>query len=433
MSNRFIEAIETNNSTELEVLLAGGLDINQEFLEGSQPTTPLYFAVSHDLVSIETIRLLLNAGADPNQYVEDRGTPVYAACEKGNAAALKLLLEHGGNVWPTRKFGRNFILSPEEIEERNKRERFVKPDEEVGVYDLQVPLFVAVQADCDECLKLIVSNGFSIYFSWRQKNVVTLATSPTMIEALANYGLIPSKTASEEDVLWRAMEDENLDLIRSIVNAFPIEKRQKFLDQKLAEAACFHTFKVVNFLVDLGANIQFVDEDADGFSNALTSACWTDYGAEPVFEGDYFDILKFLIDGGADVNLAGTGGMTPLHEAAYGDGGNATAVRMLLQHGAKVDVLNAEGDSPLHLACQRGEYYCVKLLLEAGANLNLTDSDGLTPLEVARRSLQWSEESYSENKEKYSFYREEQYYLRLLDQERQSVAILEQYTKSNSD
>ena len=59
---------------------------------------------------------------------------------------------------------------------------------------------------------------------------------------------------------------------------------------------------------------------------------------------------------------------TPLHHAA--EGGNFELVRLLLRHGAKIDVRNGQGEQPLHYAAKNGNTQVVELLLDNGASPN---------------------------------------------------------------
>jgi len=58
--------------------------------------------------------------------------------------------------------------------------------------------------------------------------------------------------------------------------------------------------------------------------------------------------IEALVEGGADVNVVGDMGSTPLHEAA--GQGHVEAVRFLLGHGARTDVKNEFGRTALEVA-----------------------------------------------------------------------------------
>jgi uncharacterized protein len=80
----------------------------------------------------------------------------------------------------------------------------------------------------------------------------------------------------------------------------------------------------------------------------------------------------FLLNKGADPNLAGKGGDTPLISAARV--GFEQAVEWLISVGAKVDTPNRMGETPLIIAVQQRSVPIVKLLLNHGADPDRTDA-----------------------------------------------------------
>ena len=92
----------------------------------------------------------------------------------------------------------------------------------------------------------------------------------------------------------------------------------------------------------------------------------------------------FLITRGADVNLAGKGGDTPLIAAARV--GFTEAVDWLLEAKAKVDASNRMGETALIIAVQQRDAVLVKRLLAARADPDKTDSAaGLSARDYAQR------------------------------------------------
>ena len=79
----------------------------------------------------------------------------------------------------------------------------------------------------------------------------------------------------------------------------------------------------------------------------------------------------FLLNKGADPNLAGKGGDTPLISASRV--GFQNAIEWLIGLGAKVDTPNRMGETPLIIAVQQRETPIVRLLLNAGANPDRAD------------------------------------------------------------
>lgn len=80
----------------------------------------------------------------------------------------------------------------------------------------------------------------------------------------------------------------------------------------------------------------------------------------------------FLLNKGADPNLAGSHGDTPLITAAKS--GFDDAANWLLGLGANVDATNKAGETALIIAVQQRDSRLVKLLLEKGANPDRTDA-----------------------------------------------------------
>lgn len=96
------------------------------------------------------------------------------------------------------------------------------------------------------------------------------------------------------------------------------------------------------------------------------------------------DWANFLLNKGADPNLAGADGDTPLIAAARV--GYLDAIDWLLAAGVKVDAPNRMGETALIIAVQQRELQVIKRLLDAGANPDKTDSAaGLSARDYAGR------------------------------------------------
>jgi uncharacterized protein len=92
----------------------------------------------------------------------------------------------------------------------------------------------------------------------------------------------------------------------------------------------------------------------------------------------------WLLQKGADPNLAGKGGETPLIVASRT--GFYEAVGWLIGQKARVDATNRRGETALIVAVQQRDVPIVRLLLESGANPDKTDSlQGYSARDYAKR------------------------------------------------
>lgn len=93
------------------------------------------------------------------------------------------------------------------------------------------------------------------------------------------------------------------------------------------------------------------------------------------------EIIKYLIEFGADVNILNEDGDTPLHYASME--GHLEIVKYLIESGADVNILDKERDTPLHYASDNGNLDTVKYLIQHGAKINIQNEYDETPLHKA--------------------------------------------------
>ncbi|KAL2152845.1 hypothetical protein VTH82DRAFT_4000 [Thermothelomyces myriococcoides] len=79
--------------------------------------------------------------------------------------------------------------------------------------------------------------------------------------------------------------------------------------------------------------------------------------------------------------------VSALHLAAHA---NPECARLLLEHGARVDIRDGQGRTPLHWAAEAGHEAVVRLLVAAGADLDAASHDGVTPLGAMTKVLERS-------------------------------------------
>ena len=109
------------------------------------------------------------------------------------------------------------------------------------------------------------------------------------------------------------------------------------------------------------------------------------------------EIVKSLLDSGADPNIADGEGLTPLLEAiVYFPLESAEIAKLLLESGAEVEKEMKRGcaRTPLFRAVSFGSSEVVKVLLDYGADPNKEAQDGLTPLSYAYFKMQLYPQNY---------------------------------------
>src|SRR5215831_2206164 len=117
-------------------------------------------------------------------------------------------------------------------------------------------------------------------------------------------------------------------------------------------AAAFGNFDILKLLIDAGADIK-ARNDMDA-----TALLWA--ASDPVK-------ARLLIERGADVTVASRQGRTPLMVAAARKGA-AAIVELLLAKGADVHTKDLLGNTALTLAARAGDLETVNLLMAKGAD-----------------------------------------------------------------
>lgn len=221
----------------------------------------------------EIVRILLDAGVDPNGAIPEVGPPLYFALMGGNASLVKLLLDKGANADIRAKTG-------------------------------ETPLLVAAAMGQDAIVRLLIPQV-------------------TEVDASDSKGNTP-----------------------------------------LLHAACQMDQEVHTALSG-----EFAQDDAKWLMEAVRGK-------------GYLDVVRILLEAGADPNATNKRGATPLMAAAAC--GETKIVQALLDAGANLHLTNEAGRTALMAAVQFDKLPCAKLLLQAGADPKAVAADGATALSLAR-------------------------------------------------
>ncbi|ROI16562.1 Ankyrin repeat domain-containing protein 53 [Anabarilius grahami] len=102
----------------------------------------------------------------------------------------------------------------------------------------------------------------------------------------------------------------------------------------------------------------------------------------------YLDCMELLAEAGdfGDVNVSCPRGRRPLHMVltAQSRQNKHACLIYLLEHGAQTNVATDEGMTPLHLAAAEGLMDCTETLVRNGADTHARDKRDHTPLDLAR-------------------------------------------------
>jgi ankyrin repeat protein len=369
-------AVYRNDLPQVERLIAAGADVNAR---NDYQSTPLSEAAV--IGNVKVLRKLLGAGADVESRNADGQTALMILARSSNVDAAKLLLARGAAV--------------------NARE----------TWRGQTALMWAAAEAQAAMVKLLVShgaevNGRSTINEWERQ-----VTAEPRMQARPSGGFTPLLYAARRGcaecakVLVSAGADVNLTdpdgvspLLLATLN-FSFDTAA-FLIQQHADVDKWDTWGRSPLYAAVDMNTLPTGGRADRPSLDRTSGLEViqmllQAGANPNLQLKLFPPYRSLRDDrGADGLLSI--GSTPLLRAAKG--GDIEALKLLLAHGARVDLPTATGVTPLMAAAgngstnldTRGRYKteaqaneAVQMLLAAGANINALDRNGQTALHGA--------------------------------------------------
>ncbi len=183
-----------------------------------------------------------------------------------------------------------------------------------------------------------------------------LVESPQMAEALVASGANPNilneyGTPFLFDVIYLAGNAVNWDEINEL-NAL---------------------LNTLNTLIDYNVDVNAIKEDEGNGKSALMYAMQNNAN---------YDIVRMLLDSGANVHATDNDGLTALMYAAFAND-SSEVFQALLEAGADVRATDKNGITALTYAARNANSEIMKMLLERGANVHEKGSDGSTALIMA--------------------------------------------------
>ena len=374
--------------------------------------TPLYLACLNG--SAPMIELLLKAGADANAAVTEGETALMTVARSGNVDAAKVLIAHGADVNAREEWRQQTPLMwaaaeshPQMMQELIAHGADVNARQVVWHWERQVtseprekwlplggltPLLFAARQGCVDCARVLVQAGADI-------NAADPNNISPMVMALINghydfAGFLLDKGADPNiadetgrTALYAAVDDHTM----------PASNRPSPQDyqNKLTSV------DIINNLLEHGANVNAQLVKMQPYRTKLDRGDDTmlTTGTTPLLRaakaGDA-EIVKLLLSKGADPKLATRFGITPLMAAAgLGTHEEDTtgrkktqeeaiaSIQLCLGAGADINAADRQGQTALHGAAQWGFDQVVQYLADHGAKVDVKDSKGRTPLDAA--------------------------------------------------
>jgi cytohesin len=352
----------------LREALDAGFHVNAQ--SGDMQNTALHRALSN----LEAVRVLLDAGADPNLADWAGFTPLHNAAEDGYPESIPLLLDHGAELEARTKIDDTplsiAVLSDDAKALEQLLEAGANPD--VENKRGETPLEIAATNGCLETVELLVEAGALIdrldggaggralmYAAGGAGHFNYLRTSDETPEA---YTRPHEKKESNEPYL------EVVEFL--LARGADVNFRGKNMGMTVLHmAARFCTIDMVELLLDHGADLEVTPLESR--NTPLRAA----------IAGANLETFKLLIERGANVKTRGDSGFTPLIAAAGFN--QKEMIEILLAAGADIEAGNQFGVTPLFQAVVSRSDEAIRCLLEHGANVEAAAGDGKTPIDIA--------------------------------------------------
>lgn len=406
-STPLVEAVKLLDPRMVKLLLDAGAEPEGANQDGQ---TALMLAAKAENIPIA--EMLIEAGADVNAIEEfHRQTPLMwaAAASDDSGEMVKLLLAHGADVTPRALYsnwGSQITSEPRAqyrpvggltallYAARGGCYRCVEALLEAGA-DVNrptpegvTPLMIALDNDHDEVAKLLLDRGANPrVWDWWGRTALYIVIDR---KAVATVGAA--------DVFGNIRRSSPSPPPPGIAEVSEME----IVDQLLAAG------------VDPNPQLNMHRPSRGGNSGRFIDPL-LNTGCTPLLRatmaGD-MEVIRALVDHGADPNINGMG-LTPfLYAAGVGTGArrvvnrepNWEAMELFVEHGADVNAQVTgtltynmriarspsanEGMSALHAAAQRGDTDLVRYLLEHGIDTGLLDADGRTALDLLEAAAQ---------------------------------------------
>ncbi len=387
-----------DDSELAEMLVKAGADVKATNHYG---VTPLSLACQNG--NPELVDLLLESGADPNAALRGGETPLMTASRTGRTGPVQALLDRGADVNAKEKHGQTALMWAADEGHAAVVELLLKAgaDFRTPLPDGFNPIFYAAREGRIDVVRVFLKAGADV---------------DETIQPRKPGGRNPRKGMSP---LLFAVENGHFDLAFALLEAGanPNDQRSGFTplhaltwvrkpnrgDDPDGEPPPIGSGKLTSLqfarkLIARGADVNCALKQGKGGPGSYSRV-----GATPfLMAAATADVayMRLLIELGAKPLQPNADGCTPLHVACgIGVGGSAAnevagtepevleAVKILLDLGADLNAVDANGETAMHGAAYKNLPAVIELLAEKGAKLeiwNRTNKYGWTPLMIAQ-------------------------------------------------
>jgi ankyrin repeat protein len=400
------DAAQNQDRETLQALVRQHVNLDRTQVDGS---TALQWAAHWN--DLESVNLLLRAGANPKLANRYGVTPISEAALAGNAAMIQALVEAGADARGlTTADGETVLMTAVRSGNPQSVQLLLEHGADINAkenYRGQTALMWAAAERHPAVVKLLLERGAD----WKVRSLARDTSMPKLSAAssvtpMARGGLTALHFAAREGDIetGRVMLDAGVDVnIPDADNTSP-----------LVVSILNKHYSFAKFLLDRGADPNLADTRGRAALYAALDLRNEDYSALPSRKGDdplpSLELLRALLERGANPNaqltknLPGRSGMdsgditldagaTPLMRAARA--GDHAAMRILLEHGADPKPATREGNTALLFAAGVGyrdkntrgsesdALEGLKLLAGLGLDLNQGNDKGETALHGA--------------------------------------------------
>ncbi|GAP87168.2 putative ankyrin repeat-containing domain protein [Rosellinia necatrix] len=333
----------------VEMLLKHGVNLDAKNQQGY---TPLSVALGGGYQ--ETARVLLDAGADPNESHDFSSSPLCCAfsIDHDNLAGMvKSLVEKGADLLKGSETGRTALHLAVEKNNREVVDYIVHTLNSEGSEDRVSDLYSSVLCEC------VSASDFN----------------PEMAKRLIVQGLDINKTTSSGlNPLQEACANGTVDAVKWLLNE-NADVNAKGSRYGAALCAAIESEKYVQDKVSLLLEHKPKAEINLSFENQPTPL------QRAVSKGNA-SLVKLLLHHKADVNLTTPGYDTSLNQAIFQRDIPFDTISLMLGKGADIQKRGLMGKLPVHMAAINDRLDVMKLLKSKEANFQAKDSDGFSPL-----------------------------------------------------